>query len=157
MRLLVLTSVVFVSGCLQSGQTMTLIDRSEGLGSAPTPAGFTIMPHEAQAIKDALVLPVPFLDVLYHDDDNYYVGNGSFKRRSKAYVRDSGTIINGRTGEVYDRESKSWLPDPRGGRGRLLRPMIPAPHGNLKRQGPRSRPMSPQVIDSKQRSWSVRL
>jgi len=56
------------------------------------------------------------IDDFYHDEENYYVcdgfkwgvGRGSTASEARKY----GTVINGQTGEVYNRKTELWEPNP---------------------------------------------
>jgi len=105
-----------IGGC--AGQSLQYIGNSNEIADAPTPTGFTISPPEANRIRRLHIDPKKTVDDLYHDGDNYYIcngfdtwnrGRGSTASKAEKY----GTMISGRTGEVYNRDSEQWEPDPR--------------------------------------------
>lgn len=87
--------------------------------TAQTPPGFKITPNDAVEIM-AHDRRRKMADNYYFDESNYYVLNqdrGSIARSLRGTVPqeaiDRGVIINGKTGEVFDREKQVWLADPR--------------------------------------------
>ena len=100
-------------GCSGIGKdTVAYIGNSNEVQSAPTPNGFSISPAEAKEIVQKHRGPKKTIDDYYADDGAYYVVDG-FAGSKPQNARDFGIKINGTTGEIFDRETNSWLPNPR--------------------------------------------
>ena len=93
---------------------LRFIADSNGLTDAPTPSGFLVSPQEAKSIFFRSRGLRKYALYFFHDEEHYYVdGFSGFKEPTPASAQRSGTIINGRTGHVYSRSSKSWEAYPR--------------------------------------------
>ena len=103
-----------LQGCSGVGKGMSRVDYlgdTNEVADVATPEGFAISPADAAEI----VLhhrPKKTIDEFYADEQFYYVCDG-FTGSTPQTAIDSGTMINGTTGEIYDRATESWLPDPR--------------------------------------------
>lgn len=51
------------------------------------------------------------LENFYHDSRNYYVVDALLEEVRLGRDTGAHTIINGRTGQVYNHETESWIPD----------------------------------------------
>ncbi len=125
-RLSCIALLAGLSGCATT--SVQYIGNSMKIKDAPTPTGFTISPSDAVDIDfghDWGGSSIMTRDI-YHDDTNYYVCDGGdlFRLPSWTRVRNSttsealevGLIVNGQTGEIYNRETQQWEPDPRIGK-----------------------------------------
>ena len=125
-KLFRISCIVFlavVTGCVASrGKSLKYIGHTNGIEDAPTPSGFEVSPHEArhiiglhrQNLRDSGhdIGIKKTVDDYYHDGKNYYICDG-FNGSKASTALKRGTIINGRSGEIYDRKSKVWKPDAR--------------------------------------------
>lgn len=99
-----------LAGCsVFNNRSVRFVGGTDNLAECETPAGFAISPQEASDIINRhRKYPHIFADNIYHDDDNYYlVTVAGFKNGSSSAVK-WGTIINGQTGEVFNRETQTW-------------------------------------------------
>lgn len=111
--LLRLNFILFLTvfgGC--TGTSAQFLGHSNELENTPTPAGFTISPSDAMVIRRLNDGPRIFVDEVYHDENNYYICNNSIGFKSSKPLK-TGRVINGKTGEIYNRKTESWEPDPR--------------------------------------------
>lgn len=79
-------------------------------------SGFKITPDECSRIvtlyrKEHLDLIKKTVDGYYRDDRYYYVID-SFFGSTASGAKERGIMVNGFTGEVYDRKTQTWLPNP---------------------------------------------
>ena len=103
--------LAILGGCAGMGKPpLRYIADSNEINDAPTPSGFLISPQEANHTAASRQFVGKKVRHFYHDGENYY---SVYNRSIAAHARKHGTIINGRTGQIYDRESKSWEADPR--------------------------------------------
>lgn len=121
-HLLRLGLIVFlgvIGGCAGTKiEPLQYIGNSNEIQDAPTPDGFAISPMEAERIRGLRTGPKKTIDDFYHDRENYYVCDGfntwgRDRGSTDSTARRVGTVINGRTGEVYNRETGLWEPNPR--------------------------------------------
>ena len=104
-----------IAGCSGIGPGMLQVKYlgdSSKVATASTPNEFLVSPEGAQEIEREQQGRSKATRDFYYDEEFYYVCdgyNGSIPRTAI----DAGLKINGMTGEVYDRENKTWLPDPR--------------------------------------------
>ena len=91
---------------------VTYLGDSNDMAAEPIPQGFKISPSDAVQIAMRHNGPKKTVDDFYIDDENYYICDG-FSGSIPQTAIDNGLIINGETGQIYDRESKTWKPDPR--------------------------------------------
>jgi hypothetical protein len=102
--------LAILGSCAGPGKPpLRFIADSNELDDASTPSGFLVSPREAKRIFFRSRGLRKYTLYFFHDDENYYVdGFSGFKEPTPTSARRSGTIINGRTGQVYDHKSKSW-------------------------------------------------
>ncbi|WP_339910529.1 hypothetical protein [Symmachiella dynata] len=79
-----------------------------------TPEGFKISPTEVRDIIFARDGAKLFTDHCYADGNNYYVLNLFGLLKSRFSAKSGGRMINGQTGEIFNRTTELWEPDPRG-------------------------------------------
>lgn len=79
--------------------------------TTPAPSGFEISPATAHMITEQHYGPRINVWHIYADSENYYVIDGFFGSNSARAIHD-GLIINGSTGERFDRGTDQWLPNP---------------------------------------------
>ena len=102
-------------GCEKN--SLTYIGNSISVtNTTPTPPGFAITPAQAKDIINLHHGPKKTVDDLYYDTMHYYVIDG-FNGSKHSRAKSVGTIINGTTGEIYDRGTGLWTPDPRATKG----------------------------------------
>ena len=115
LQLACIVLLVAIGGC--AGPSLQYLGNSNEIGDAPTPAGFTISPSDAMHINSLhRNYRKKTVDDFYHDERSYYVcdgfrwghGRGSTASEARKY----GTVINGQTGEVYNRKTELWEPNP---------------------------------------------
>jgi hypothetical protein len=101
-------SLLALGGCgILQKEPLTYIGNSQEVGDAATPSGFAISPVEANDIIQRYHGPRIFVDEFYHDGRNYYVRNaGTLSKAAPSKKR--CTVINGQTGEIYNREADRW-------------------------------------------------
>jgi hypothetical protein len=114
-------TIVFVGGCSVFGKhELTYIGHRGELESLATPTGFAISPSDLDEILLSHRGPSKMAEDYYHNGDSYYVINSS-KGVNHSEALTSGTIINGQTGEVFDRRTLTWT---------LYRRTGPGPYGS---------------------------
>jgi hypothetical protein len=113
-RLLLVSTLITLGGCgmLQKSRLRYLGDATQ-VGETPPP-GFSVSPSEAADIAILHNGRRKVANFIYHDDRNYYVCmfEGLFVS-TRSTALEKGTVINGTTGEVYNRELGLWESDPR--------------------------------------------
>ena len=113
--LLFLVALMAAQGCSGVGKGMLRVDYlgdTNEVVDKPTPEGFIISPLEAADIVGQHQGRKKTVDDFYADEQFYYVCEGYSGSIPQTAI-DEGLKINGKTGEIYDRITESWLPDPR--------------------------------------------
>ncbi|QDT95380.1 hypothetical protein [Gimesia aquarii] len=110
LRLSLIFFLTIISAC--AGTSTQFLGHSNEIENTPTPTGFTISPSDAMVIRRLNDGPRIFVDEVYHDGENYYICNNTIGFKSSQPLK-TGRVINGQTGEIYNRKTKSWEPDPR--------------------------------------------
>ena len=105
--------VIFV-GCAGLGQSpIRYVGDTTEVAELETPDGFNISPKELSEIIEAQDGLKIFMDYYYADENNYYILNAFGLFNSRFTARTHGRMINGQTGEIYNRTTETWEPDPR--------------------------------------------
>lgn len=125
------STIIFVGGCSVFGKhELTYIGRRSD--SLATPAGFAISPSDVDDILLSHRGPSKLAEDYFHNGENYYVIESSkVVNHSEALSR--GTIINGQTGEVFNRQSLTWTPYRRTGEGSFGSPWTQSRNHNCSR------------------------
>ncbi len=107
-------ALIAVIGCAGLGKSpIRYFGDTTEVADLETPSGFRISPNEACDIIRARDGVKIFTDYYFADENNYYVLNGFRLDKSRWNAKKYGTMINGQTGEIYNRTTESWEPDPR--------------------------------------------
>ena len=83
---------------------VTYLGDSNNVDAVATPNGFEITPKEAEQIRIQHAGNSIAVHHIYADDSNYYICDGFLGSKAAKAVK-SGLVINGKTGDVVDRES----------------------------------------------------
>lgn len=92
---------------------MRYLGNSTEVADLETPDGFKVSPTELRDIIFARDGAKIFIDDYYADENNYYILNAFGLFNSRFTARTHGRMINGQTGEIYNRTTETWEPDPR--------------------------------------------
>ena len=98
---LVLTTA---SGC-PAPAGVTYLGDSNNVDTIATPVGFEIAPREAEQIRIQQAGNSIAVHHIYADESNYYICDGFLGSKAAKAVK-TGLVINGKTGDVVDRESE---------------------------------------------------
>ena len=119
-------TIFFVGGCSVFGKhELTYIGTRGERDSLATPAGFAISPSDVDDILLSHRGLHKWAEDYYHNGDSYYVID-AFKGSTRLEALSRGTIINGQTGEVFDRQTLTWTPYRRTGNGSFGSPWAQA-------------------------------
>jgi hypothetical protein len=114
-RISCITTLAVFCGCAGFAKSsLSYIGDTHDAREAKLPDGFSVSPSEAVEIATLHDGRRKAGYHYYHDARNYYAcePQGIYgSNRSRAL--EDGTIINGMTGHVYNREAGLWEPDPR--------------------------------------------
>ena len=107
---------VLSSGCLLQEKMRSLprvqnlhyVGNSGELAELETPKGFEISPQEAMRIFNAARGPRKTILDIYRGPDRYFLIDGFFDSEPGDAAL-YGTIIDGRTGQVFDSETQTWF------------------------------------------------
>lgn len=76
----------------------------------PPPEGFTVTPAEAEAIVvQSRRLCLKHIWHVYADAECYFVHDAFFFSNSARAAR-QGVRVHGKTGDIWDRQTKAWIP-----------------------------------------------
>lgn len=110
-------TVLSLTGCNLFGDpSVHYLGYTNEVADLDSPASFTISPRDAvEIINRSRPYPHIFADEFYHDDENYYVVSSMYIKSRNSRAAKGGTIINGQTGETFNRETETWetVPDRR--------------------------------------------
>lgn len=121
LRVVCIFAVIVATGCTLEKNPLQYIGDSNDLEDAATPSGFSVSPLDARDIMRSHQLLKKTADDYYHNGENYFVvdvlvqsdASDKLVRSNASTAQQTGTIINGQTGQIFNRETQSWEPDPR--------------------------------------------